>query len=284
MKTDFFKPANVNEAVSLLDRYQDKAVIVNGGSDIVEKIAGGRKKPEVIIYINDMDELKKITESEGKITIGGAVTYVQMLNSPIIQRVKGMVEAISQLGSPAIRQVATAAGNIGNGAPSADCTTMLMGLEAKVVVVNAAGERVVPIEEFFVSTYRTVLQPGDLIKEIYFMASKEGDGTGYYRIARRKAQDIGKVLVSVSLTVEKGICTRAAIGLGALNATAVRGTSIEAAMIGKNKEESLSYIRDNFPKEAGLRPSRFTHYKELVTCVAVERAVRMAWEDAEEVK
>lgn len=284
MKTDFFKPADVNEAVSLLDQYQDKAVIVNGGSDIVEKIAGGRKKPEVILYINDMDELKQITESEGKITIGGAVTYVQMLNSPIIQKVKGMVEAVSQLGSPAIRQVATAAGNIGNGAPSADCTTMLMGLEAKAVVVNASGERVVPIEEFFVSTYQTVLQPGDLIKEIYFMAPKAGDGTGYYRIARRKAQDIGKVLVSVSLTVEKGICTKAAIGLGALNATAVRGTSIESAMIGKNKEECLSYIRDNFPKEAGLRPSRFTHYKELVTCVAVERAVKMAWEDAEEVK
>lgn len=284
MRTDFFKPADVNEAVALLDRYQEKAVIVNGGTDIVEKIASGQKKPEAIIYINDIEELKQITESGDMIKIGGAVTYVQMLNSPVIQKLKGMVEAVSQLGSPAIRQLATPAGNIGNGAPSADCTTMLMALGAKVVVANAGGERVVPIEEFFVKAYQTVLQPNDLIKEIYFAAPKEGDGTGYYRIARRKAQDIGKVLVGVSLTVDKGICTKAAIGLGALNATAVRGTSIEEALIGKNKEESLAYIRDNFPKEAGLRPSRFTHYKELVTCVAVERAVGMAWEDAEEVK
>ena len=284
MKTDFFKPADVKEAISLLDRYQEKAIIVNGGSDIVEKIANGQKKPEAIIYINDIDELKQIRESEGDIRIGGAVTYTQMLKSPVIQKVKGMVEAVSQLGSPAIRQLATPAGNIGNGAPSADCTTMLMGLEAKVVIVNASGERVVPIEEFFVKTYQTVLQPNELIREIYFAAPKKGDGTGYYRIARRKAQDIGKVLVSVSLNVDKGICKKAAIGLGALNATAVRGTSIEKALIGKTKEESLSYIRDNFPKEAGLRPSRFTRYKELVTCVAVERAVGMAWEDAEEVK
>ncbi len=284
MKTDFFKPADIKEAVELLNQYQEKAVIVNGGSDIVEKLATGEKKPEVIIYIADIEEMKKITESEGKITIGGAVTYVEMLASPIIQRVKGLVEAVRQLGSPAIRQVATAAGNIGTGAPSADCTAMLMGLEAKVVVANVKGERVIPIENFFVSTFKTVLEPNDLIKEIYFSAPKEGFGTGYIRLARRKSQDIAKVIVSAALSVKDGICTEAAIGLGALNATAVRGTSVEEGIKGKKKEEVLSYIRENFPKEAGLRPSRFTHYKELVTCVAVERAVEMAWNNAEEVK
>lgn len=284
MKTDFFKPADIKEAVELLNQYQEKAVIVNGGSDIVEKLATGEKKPEVIIYIADIEEMKKITESEGKITIGGAVTYVEMLASPIIQRVKGLVEAVRQLGSPAIRQVATAAGNIGTGAPSADCTAMLMGLEAKVVVANVKGERVIPIENFFVSTFKTVLEPNDLIKEIYFSAPKEGSGTGYIRLARRKSQDIAKVIVSAALSVKDGICTEAAIGLGALNATAVRGTSVEEGIKGKKKEEVLSYIRENFPKEAGLRPSRFTHYKELVTCVAVERAVEMAWNNAEEVK
>lgn len=283
MKTDFFKPKDLNEAVALLNKYQEKAVIVNGGSDIVEKLADGAKNPEAIIYIADIDELKKITERDGNIVIGGTVTYVQMLDSPVVQKVKGMVEAVRQLGSPAIRQVATPAGNIGTGAPSADCTSMLMGLEAKVVVVNASGERIIPIEEFFIKTYKTVLQPNDLIKEIYFAAPKKGDGSGYIRLARRKSQDIAKVLVSASLSVKDGVCTKAVIGLGALNATAVRGTSIEEGLKGKKKEEALAYVRENFPKEAGLRPSRFTHYKELVTCIAVERAVGMAWKNAEEV-
>lgn len=284
MRTDFFKPVNLEEATLLLDRYNEKSAIVNGGSDIVEKIACGRIKPEAIIYINDIEELKQISVSENMIKIGGAVTYVQMLKSPIIQKVKGMVEAIRHLGSPAIRQVATPAGNIAHGAPSADCTTMLIGLEAKVIVVNAKGERTIPVENFFLGSYKTVLQPNEIIKEIIFMAPQTGGGTGYYRIARRKAQDIGKVLVSVSLTIDEGICTKAAIGLGALNATAVRGTSVEESIIGKSLEEASSYILENFPKEAGLRPSRFTHYKELVTCVAVERAVKMAWENAGEVK
>lgn len=281
MRTDFFKPRDINEAIALLNQYQEKAVIVNGGSDIVEKLSAGKLQPEAVIYIADIEELKSITERNGNIVIGGAVTYVEMLASPVIQRVKGMVEAVRQLGSPAIRQVATPAGNIGTGAPSADCTSMLMGLEASIVAVSASGERTIPIEEFFINTYKTVLKPDELIKEIYFKALKSGDGTGYIRLARRKAQDIAKVIVSASLSVENGVCTKAAIGLGALNATAVRGTSIEDGLKGKRKEEALAFVRERFPKEAGLRPSRFTRYKELVTCVAVERAVEMAWNDAE---
>lgn len=281
MKTEFFKPADVKTALELLDKYQDKALIVNGGSDAVEDISSGKKQPEAIIFVADIAEMKNIEVRDDEIVIGGAVTYVEMLASPIIQRVHGMIEAVRQLGSPAIRQVATPAGNVGTGAPSADCTTMLMGSAAKIVAVSAQGERIIPIEEFFVKTYKTVLQPNELIREIRFPNPKEGDGTGYIRLARRKAQDIGKVLISATLSVKDGVCTKAIIGLGALNATAVRGTSIETALVGKTKEEALTYVRENFPAEAGLRPSRFTHYKELVTCVAVQRAVEMAWKNAE---
>lgn len=284
MKTEFFKPVDVNAATELLEKYKEKAVIVNGGSDIVEKIASRKVNPVAIIYVAGIQEMMQITEREGNIVIGGAVTYVQMLNSPVIQKIKGMVEAVRQLGSPGIRQVATPAGNIGTGAPSADCTTMLIGLGALVVLVSKSTERTVPIENFFLDTYKTVRQPNELIKEIYFPTPMAGDGSGYIRLARRKAQDIAKVLVSASLNVEEGVCKRAIIGLGALNATAVRGNSVEEGIKGKTRDEAIKYIQENFPKEAGLRPSRFTHYKELVTCVAVERAVAMAWDHAEEVK
>ena len=91
-------------------------------------------------------------------------------------------------------------------------------------------------------------------------------------------------MVSASVSVDQGVCKNAIIGLGALNATAVRGISIEEGIKGKSRDDAMIYIRENFPKEAGLRPSRFTHYKELVTQVAVERAVAMAWDQAEGVK
>ncbi len=278
----YFKPKTVAEALDLLDQYGEKAVIVNGGTDMVEKIATGRAVPDVVILTTDLDELKKIEVKDGLIHIGGAVTYLQMLNCPAIQAHKGLMIAVGAIGSAPVRVVATPAGNVGTAAPSADCTSMMMGMEAKIHVCSKAeGERVIPIEEFFVKTYVNVLKPQDLITEITIPEAKKGTGTGYVRLTRRKAQDIGKVLVSAMISVENGVCTKAVIGLGALNATAVRGTSVEEGLIGKTKEEARAFCRSGLPKEAGLRPSRYTHYKEQTTPVALERAVMMAWEEAE---
>ena len=284
MQTEFFKPIDMKSTLGLLKQYQEGAVIVNGGSDIVEKINKGGVTPAAIIYIADIQELKQISRREGKIVIGGAVTYAEMLKSPIVQQVLGLVEAVRQLGSPPIREVATAAGNLGTAAPSADCTTMLMSLDTKIVLVSEGKERIVDIDKFFVKSYKNVIEPDELIKEIYFDEPNAEMGSGYIRLARRKSQDIGKVLVGASLTVREGICKNAIIGLGALNATAVRAVSIEAAITGKNKDEALAYIQSNFPKEAGLRESRFKSYKERVTCVAIERAVTMAWNNTGEVQ
>lgn len=284
MSTKFFKPVNLDKAIELLNDFKDKAVIVNGGSDIVIDIVNKKVDPEVIIYVEGIKGFQEIIRRDDQVVLGGSVTYLQMQKSPICQTITGLMEAISHLGSPGIRAVATVAGNIGTAAPSADCNTMLMALRAKVVLVSARGERIVPIEDMFLKRYKTVIQSDEIIKEIYFAALKENDGTGYYRVARRKSQDIGKILASANLHVEDGICTDVAIGLGALNATVVRGTSIEKELIGKNKQQALEYIRNNFPVEAGLRESYFKYYKELVTSSVIERAIEMAWNDVEGVK
>lgn len=280
MHTEFFKPTNLSKAIELLSQYKDKAVIVNGGSDIVIDIAQKKINPKAIIYVQGIGELQGISERDGQIVLGGAVTYLQMQQSSICRKVTGLMEALSHLGSPAIRAVATPAGNISTAAPSADCTTMLMALRAKIVLVSTRGERTVPIEELFIKTYKTMIQSDEIIREIYFTAPQKEDGTGYCRLARRKSQDIGKVLASAALHIENGICIDAVIGLGALNATAVRGTSTERELIGKTRQQALEYVKNNFPAEAGLRTSYFKHYKELVTSSVVERAVDMAWNDA----
>lgn len=283
METKFYKPLNLDNGIKLLNKYKDKAVIVNGGSDIVIDISNKKIRPEVIMYVEGIKELQGIKEQGGQIVIGGAVTYLQIQQSPICKTIKGLMESISNLGSPQIRSIATVAGNIGTAAPAADCNTMLMALRAKVVLISTRGERTVPIEKCFLERNKTVIESDEIIKEIYFDSLAKNNGTGYYRVARRKSQDIGKVLAGVSLRVKNGVCTDATIALGALNATVVRGKSLEEALIGKNKQQALEYIRNNFPIEAGLRTSYFKHYKELVTSFVIERAIEMAWDDTEEV-
>ncbi|MBR5741421.1 MAG: FAD binding domain-containing protein [Firmicutes bacterium] len=280
-KSEFFKPASLKEAVELLDKYKENAVIINGGSDIAGRLGKCEINPDAIIFVADLPELKKIEEKDGKIAIGGSVTYVEMLANPLIRDIRGMMEAVSQLGSPPVRRVGTAAGNLVNAAPAADCATMLVAMGAEVVLASVNGERTVSTAEWYLGRGKTVCQPNEIVKEILVKKPGKGDGTGYIRLARRKSQDIAKVLIGVTVHVEGGKATSCICGFGALAATIIRAPHVEEAVVGKTKEEAMAWARATFPVDAKLRPSRFTHYKELVLQPALERAIEMAFNDAE---
>jgi len=261
---------------------QDKAVIVNGGSDIILEIAAKKISPAAIVYVADIAEMKKISDNGEYVRIGGSVTYAQMMKSPECQRITGLMESVRQLGSPPIRAVATPAGNIATAAPSADCATMLLALGAEVVLVSVAGERVVPQKDIYTGTYKTAIQKNEVISEMRFKSLKKMEGSGFYRLSRRKAQDIAKVLVGAVVRLDgSGRCIDSTISLGALNATAVLSPSTSNLIKGLKRDEAVRVAQNFFPPEAGLRESYFKRYKELTASTAIARALDMAYNEAE---
>lgn len=281
MGTLFYKPATIEEALSLLQQYQDKALIMNGGTDAVLQIVEKKVSPCAIIYITDLPHFHEIIVDQNAVYIGGGVTYKEMLANPTIQRYRGLVEAILHLASPPIREVATPAGNICTAAPSADCTTMLLALRAKVHLLSCEGNRSVALKDFFISTYKTVKHPNELVSCIEIPILRYGDGTGYCRLSRRKAQDIAKVIIGAYVHVEKDNITDVSISLGAQNAYATHAVSIERSLIGKRTSDAISYARSVYPSEAKLRESYFKPYKQDTVAPAVARAIEMAIRSAE---
>lgn len=278
---EFFRPDTLQAALELLARYQEKAAVVNGGSDIVIDISQKRITPCAIVSIGQLTELRYVREDKEWIRLGGAIPYREMAREPICQKIEGLITAISNLGSPGVRAVGTPAGNIGTAAPAADCATMLMALGAVVVLVSTQGERTVPLQDFYLGRNRTVKRPDELIYEICFPAIQPGEGTGYCKVARRKAQDIGKILVGARIQLAGDVIRRAAISLGALNANIVRACSLEEAVTGMKSAEAQQYLKETFPKEAVLRESYFKEYKELTTRAVVAQAFSQALASAE---
>lgn len=276
METKFFRPETISDALDLLTQYGDRAMIVNGGTDAVLHLVEKKSSPDAIIHVASLPGFHDIALEDGMIRLGGGVTYQEMLASPILAECTGLLAAIRALASPPIRVLATPVGNICTGAPAADCTTILMALGCAVHLASASGERIVPLEEFYTGTYKTVRQGNELVTHIEFPAPAEGWGSGYCRLSRRKAQDIGKVLIGTRVLVEDGIIKEAAISLGALNPYTIRATTMEEALVGKTPEEALAYAAETFPKEAALRESYYTAYKKDVVCPAVMRALEMA--------
>jgi CO/xanthine dehydrogenase FAD-binding subunit len=279
---EYFGPKNLNDALELLDKYREKAVIVNGGTDIVEKIAHKKIDPEVIIYIQDIHELKNITEDKDFVCIGGAATYDDVMASPLCSQFSGLLQAIAETGSPAVRALGTPAGNIGTAAPAADCNVPLIALNAEIVLAGKNGERVIPIKDMFIDYCKIQMENHELIKEIRIPKRCAGSNTAssFVKLSKRKGQDISQVAVAVCLTLDGELCREISIGMGAVSATTVKAYSLEKIMTGKKIDEGLAGIRCVFPSEATLRNSRNKPYKEEVVNTVVERAIRKACEAA----
>jgi len=276
MSTRFYNPKTLNETLVLLERYGPDALIVNGGTDAVLFLTEKKVDPEAIIYIANLPNFHEILSDESSVYLGGGVTYSEMLANPIIQKYQGMVDAVMQLASPPVRAIATPAGNICRAAPSADGTTILLALRAKVHLVSTRGARVVELKDFFKSIYETVCEPNELVVKIEIPLLKEGEGTGYYRLSRRKAQDIAMVLIGSYVRMEGGYIKDISISLGALNAYVRLAGELERAIIGKTMEEALAYTESVFPVEAKLRDDFFKEYKKDAVCTAVTRSVERA--------
>lgn len=273
----FFNPKSLPEVLKILDEYRQEAVIVNGGTDIVEKIANRSISPKAIAYIQNIAELKGIRQEEGYVCIGGAATYNEVARSPLSKQFSVLRQAIAVIGSLPIRVVATPAGNVGTAVPAADCNVALLALNAEFILANTNGERLVHAKDMFVGYCRTKLEPAEIIKEIRIPVLHDESGSAFVKLAKRKAQDIAQVSVGVRLTVDGDICRDVCIALGAVSSTTVRAYSLEGIMRGQQIAAGTAKIKETFPAEANLRNPRNKFYKEAVIGVIASRAIDNAY-------
>ncbi|MAI06954.1 MAG: molybdopterin dehydrogenase [Alphaproteobacteria bacterium TMED87] len=108
-----FQPTTVDDAISLLSKYEEKSWKLSGGQDSYDWFKDRAKKPEVIIDLNDIDELKGITEFENEIVIGASTTLSELEGNRIINDNFSLLsDAASRVASPQIRNAASIGGNL----------------------------------------------------------------------------------------------------------------------------------------------------------------------------
>ena len=241
----FLRPSTQEEALALLTQYKQDAMIVAGGTDAVLRLTQKKTAPAVILSLDAIPERHEISVSDDTVRLASGVTYNELLASDVLRLYRGLREAVLHLASPAIRAVATPVGNICTAAPAADCTTMLFALGASAV-----------------------------------LALRPGEGTGYCRLSRRKAQDIGKILIGCRVRLDGERIAEVSLSLGALNPTVVHAAELEGLLVGKTPEEALALAAVTYPAEAKLRESYYKTYKQDAVCPAVVRALSMALADA----
>src|SRR5262249_35213281 len=160
-------PTSLDEALSALASHEG-AMVLAGGTDAMVEINAGHRRPGDVVAVNRVAELRSWTYDPGTalVRIGAAVTYTEMMTSPIAGLVPALAEAARTVGSPQIRNAGTLGGNLGTCSPAGDGLPVLSALDATVHLASAAGERSLPVQEFMVGVKRTALRPGELITAV----------------------------------------------------------------------------------------------------------------------
>lgn len=223
-----YKPTTLQEAVEIKSR--TNAIPYAGGTDLMVK----NIPDAVYLFLNDIDELKQITQDDEYIRIGAAVTFTQALADDLIPPL--MKEAISRIAAPAIRNAGTFGGNLGNASDKADSVLAGFALDGRVRLVSVGGERTIPFDDFFVSRGVTNIGGDELIAEILLPKEKCGLPYYYKKIGGRSALVISRVAFAGAYEVHDGV-------IQAISATVIgegkftRYREMEATLIGRRVDE-----------------------------------------------
>lgn len=242
MWSKHYNVTSIETALEILDKHKDKAKIVAGATDlIIEFEKGLRKNVDILVDISRIKGFNQITLDEDQnIHLGPLVTHNDVAASKLIrEKAFPLAQAAWEVGSPQIRNRGTIVGNLVTASPANDTITPLIALNAKLVIQSLHGSRVIPLQNFFKGVRKTVLEPNEMVTDIYF-PSIDNDNYGYFiKFALRKAQAISLVNVAVVCEFEKEMIKDVRITLGAVAPTIIHANYAEEFLIGKKLTEDV---------------------------------------------
>lgn len=226
-----FVRATTIEQVCALLAETPAAVLVAGSTDWGVDVNLRARRAPLVIAIDRIPELDVIELRSDEVEIGAAVPLSE-IEKMLDGKVPLLAQLIPQFASRLIRNRATLGGNLGTGSPIGDSTPALLALEAKIVLVSASGERVLPLSDYFTGYRKTLKEPGELIKSVRIPLPLS-NLTAFHKIAKRRFDDISSVAIAFSLQLDAQVITKARIGLGGVAATPLRAHATEEFLTGK---------------------------------------------------
>ena len=232
---EYFQPATVAEAVELAAKLGPKAIFMAGGTDVIVGISEKIIRPEYLIYIADLEELKFIRLDDEGLKIGPLTTMTELAESEVArEKATALAEAASICAGPQVRNLGTLGGNLGTASPAGDLIPPLMALNALIKVVATDREKIIPAGEFFIGPKQNVLAQNELICEVIIPALPARSGSGFSKLGKRKAMTISIANAASVISVDtNGLFTDVRTAVGSLCPTVVRLKNFEAALIGK---------------------------------------------------
>ena len=228
---EYSAPKTLDEALGLL---AEGAKPLAGGMSLIPMMKLRLANPEHLVDLGRIKDLSYIREQGTVIHIGATTTHHDVESSPLLRgKCPLLAETASHIGDIQVRNMGTIGGSTAHADPSADYPAALQALEAKIVLRGAKSERTVAAEDFFVDTFTTALEPGEIVREVIVPVDGGGTGTNYQKVLQPAS---GFAIVGIAVRIRKNgdKISMARIGVTGLSNRAFRATAAEKALEGRS--------------------------------------------------
>jgi carbon-monoxide dehydrogenase medium subunit len=274
---EYLAPANLKEALGLLAG--DDAKVLAGGMSLIPLMKLRLATPGQLVDIGRIPDLNYIREDQGMVRIGATTTHYQIESSAAIRsRCPLLAEAAAHIGDVQVRNMGTIGGSVAHADPAADYPASLLALETRVVLVTAKGQREMPISDFFVDTFTTALEPGEIIREVIVPVEEQSVGTSYQKMLQPAS---GFAIVGVAARVKKsgGKVTMVRVGVTGLSGKPYRAMNVEKALEGtagsaSDVQKAVAPVAEGVEANSDLHAS--ADYRRHLAKVYAMRALTVA--------
>ncbi len=233
---DYEAPTSLASALELLARPGEISPMA-GGTDVIDQLKNNRRNADLVVDLKRIPDLLVLESNGSGLRIGSAVSCTEVHNFTAENgNYSALAESSELVGSVHIQNRASIGGNVCNAAPSADTIPSLLIHEAVAHTASASGEREIPLIDFFAGPGQTVLQKGEILKELGVPTPSANTTSAYLRFIPRNEMDIAVAGVGSLIEVDPSsdVVTKARIALASVAPTPVRAYAAEEFLEGKN--------------------------------------------------
>jgi carbon-monoxide dehydrogenase medium subunit len=281
---EYHPASSVDEAIALLSQYGDDAKLLAGGHSLIPTMKLRLAQPAHLIDIGRIPGLSYIREEGNVVAVGALTTYATIERSEVLRRHFALLpECASVIGDPQVRNRGTIGGSISHADPSADMPGAVRALKAEIRVRGPNGERTVAADDFFLGTFTTALEPGEMVTEIRFPLPPARTGSAYTKLANKASHYAVAGCAAVVTLGADGACTAASVVITGAGTMPTRASAVEAALVGRQLDEATVAEAASHAAE-GLELMEDIHgskqYRAQMAAVMARRAILKAAERA----
>lgn len=250
----YVQPTSLEALWAAMQRWP-QARIVCGGTDLALIVTQRYEELPQLISVEGVPELGGIGRTAaGEFRIGATTTLADLEAACLdaLRPLTPLLRIVRYFASRQIKHRATVGGNLCNASPIGDLAPVLLALGADVVLRSAAGERRLPLEQFFVGYRKTALQPGEVLAAVIVPEPPPGARMAAYKVSKRRELDISAVAAGMYVeTCPEGKVKAVRAAFGGMAATPARARGLEAALLGRpwttaTVEAALPALGDDF--------------------------------------